>query len=244
MALALPVTAPVRPARLGGIRQVATWVEDARVGAAETVIFQSDGCTFPQLAIGLCYGETTATEKVGAGIANQAGIGAPFAMYGGIKCFLGPDSDLAERARNVLLDGEDRMIEDRLEAYATGGTALAAGTTLIGAVANIEQDMDDKYLGRGFLLMARSDAVRARAAGAIIDPGLDYVPTTVNGTPVVASGRVAAGTVYGLGATTVLRSPVSTVEVLDPRSNDEWQIAEAVYAVVVDCAYRVKSTGA
>jgi hypothetical protein len=104
--------------------------------------------------------------------------------------------------------------------------------------------MDDKYLGRGFLLMSRSDAVKARSQQAIIDPGLDGIPTTINGTPVVASGRVATGTVYGLGATTVLRSPVSTVEVIDSRSNDEWQIAEAVYAIVVDCAYRVKSTGA
>jgi hypothetical protein len=243
MALALPVAAPTRPDRLGGIRKVATWVEDARIGAAETVVFQSDGCTFPQLAIGLCYGETTVTEKAGVGIANLSGIGAPFAMYGGIKCFLGPDSDLAERARNVLIDGEDRMIEDRLEAYASAGTALAAGTTLVGAVANIEQNMDDVYLGRGYLLMARGDAVRARAQGAIIDPGLGDLPTTINGTPVVASGRVAAGTVYGLGATTVLRSSVTTIEALDPRSNDEWQIAEAVYAIVVDCAYRVKSTG-
>lgn len=243
MALALPVTAPARPNRLGGIRQVASWVTEARIGAAETVVFQSDGCTFPQLAIGLCYGETTVTEKTGVGIGNQAGIGAPFAMYGGVKCFLGPDSDLAQRATNILVDGEDRMVEDRLEAYATGGTALAAGTTLVGAVALIEQDMDDKYLGQGYLLMARSDAVRARAQGAIIDPGLGNLPTTINGTPVVASGRVTAGTVYGLGATTVLRSPVTTVEVIDPKSNDEWQIAEAVYAIVVDCAYRVKSTG-
>jgi hypothetical protein len=218
-------------------------VEDARIGAAETVAFQSDGCTFPVGAPGLCYGEVVAPDKVGVGITNQSGIGAPFAMYGGVKCFLGPDSDLAERARNILVNGEDRMIEDRLEAYATGGTALAAGTTLVGAVALVEQDMDDKYIGRGFLLMARSDAVRARAQQAIIDPGLDGIPTTVNGTPVVASGRVAAGTVYGLGATTVLRSPVTTIEALDPRSNDEWQIAEAVYAIVVDCAYRVKSTG-
>ena len=243
MALALPVTAPVRPDRLGGIRQVATWIEDARIGAAETIVFQSDGCTFPQLAIGLCYGETTVTEKTGVGIANLNGIGAPFGMYGGIECFLGPDSDLAERARKVLVGGEDRVIEDRLEAYATGGTALAAGTTLVGAVATIEQNMDDVYIGRGYLLMSRSDAVRARAQGAIIDPGLDGIPTTINGTPVVASGRVAPGTVYGLGATTVLRSPITTIEVLNPKSNSEWQIAEAVYAIVVDCAYRVKSTG-
>ena len=244
MALALPVTAPVRPDRLGGIRSVASWVTDARIGAAETVVFQSDGCVFPQLAIGLCYGETTVTEKAGVGITNVAGIGAPFAMYGGIKCFLGPDSDLAERAMNVLVDGEDRMIEDRLEAYATGGLALAAGTTLVGAVATVEQALDDTYIGQGYLLMSRGDAVRARAQGAIIDPGLNSVPTTINGTPVVASGRVAAGTVYGLGATTVLRSPITTVEVIDPKSNDEWQIAEAVYAIVVDCTYRVKSTGA
>ena len=243
MALALPVTAPVRPNRLGGIRQVASWVEEARIGAAETVIFQSDGCTFPVGAPGLCFGEVVAPDKAGVGIFNQAGIGAPFGMYGGVKCFVGPDSDLEERARNILVDGEDRMIEDRLEAYATGGTALAAGTTLVGAVAIVEQDMDDKYLGQGYLLMSRSDAVRARAQQAIIDPGLGNLPTTINGTPVVASGRITAGTVYGLGATTVLRSPVTTVEVIDPRSNDEWQIAEAVYAIVVDCAYRVKSTG-
>lgn len=243
MALALQVDAPVRPPRLGGIRAVATFVENARIGAAETVVYMSDSCTFPVGAPGLCYGEVVAPDKTTVGITNQVGIGAPFAMYGGVKCFIGPDSDLEERARRILVDGEDRMIEDRLETYAAAGTALAAGTTLVGAVALIEQDMDDKYLGRGYLLMARSDAVRARAQGALIDPGLEPFPTTINGTPVVASGRVAPGTVYGLGATTVLRSPVQQMVTLDYRSNDEWQIAEAVYALVVDCAYRVKSTG-
>lgn len=243
MVLALQVDAPVRPQRLGGIRAVANFVENARIGAAETVTFMSEGCTFPVGAPGLCYGEVVAPDKSSVGISNLSGIGAPFAMYGGVKCFLGPDSDLEARATAVLLDGEDRMIEDRLEAYATGGTALAAGTTLVGAIANIEQNMDDTYVGRGYILMARSDAVRARAQMAIIDPGLGNVPTTVNGTPVVASGRVAAGTVYGLGATTVLRSAVAQIESIDYRSNDEWQIAEAVYAILVDCNYRVKSTG-
>lgn len=244
MAVQVPVAAPVRQARLGGIRTVATWVDEARIGAAESVVYMSDGCTFPQPAIGLCYGEEVLTEKTGVGITNQVGIGEPFALYGGVECFLGPDSDLAERARRIVIEGEDRAIEDRLEAWATGGTALAAGTTLIGAIANVEQDMDANYIGRGYLLMSRADAVRAYAAGALEEAGMNPYPTTVNGTPVVASGRVASGTVYGLGATTVLRSPLMDIESIDHRFNTEWQVAEAVYALIVDCNYRVKSTGA
>src|SRR5687768_4219726 len=127
MAVQVTVAAPARQARLGGIRQAATWVTNARVGAAEALTYISNGCTFPEPAIGLCFGETVVDEKTGVGIDHYNAIGEPFALYGGVQCFIGPDSDFVQRARDVLIQGEDRVIEQRLYTWAAAGTALTAG---------------------------------------------------------------------------------------------------------------------
>lgn len=242
MAVLVPVAAPVRQKRLGGIRAAATWVTNARIGAADGITYQSDGCTFPQPAIGLCFGEAVVTEKTGEGIDLLEGIGEPFALYGGIECFLGPDDgDFIERARNVLLEGEDRVIEDRLGDWADGGTAIGAQADIVEAIAAVEQHADTNYLGRPIILMSRSDAVRAASAVAI-EYGIDGLPYTVNGTPVVASGNLAAGTVMVIGAVTVLRSGTNDIDTIDHTFNTRWAVAEAVYSILVDCNYRAFAT--
>jgi hypothetical protein len=240
MAVQVPVAAPARQTRLGGIRAAATWVTNARIGAAEGVVYVSDGCTFPLPAIGLCFGETVVTEKDGVGLDQFTGVGEPFALYGGVACFIGPDSDFPERARNILIQGEDRAIEDRLEAWAAGGTPLTA-TDIVDAIASVEQEADQNYLGRPIILMSRADAVRAAAAMAI-EYGIDGLPYTVNGTPVVASGSVTTGALAAIGAVTVLRSEIGDIGTFDHTLNTEWAVAEAVYSIIVDCDFRVYAT--
>lgn len=241
MAVQVTVAAPARQKRLGGIRSAATWVTNERIGAAEGVVYVSDGCTFPQPAIGLCYGETVVTEKDGVGIDHFTGIGEPFALYGGVACFIGPDSDFDDRARNILVQGEDRLIEGRLADWAAGGTELTAPTTLDGLLAAIENHADANYLGRPILLANRGDVVNA-ASKMLVEYGIDGLPYTVNGTPVVASGMIDPGFVAAVGAVTVLRSNVEAIQTFDHTLNTEWAVAEAVYSLIVDCNYRVWGT--
>lgn len=237
MAVQVTVAAPVRQPRLGGIRPVATWVTNARIGAAESVVYVSNGCTFPLPAIGLCYGTQVVTEKTGVGIDSYTGIIAPFALYGGVECFLGPDNDFKERATNILLEGEDRAIEGVLQTWAGANAAVAgAGATVTERIAVVEQHMDANYLGRGIIMMSRSSAVRAAAEGAI-EYGLDGSPFTVNGTPVVATSKITTDVVYALGAVTVLRSETTVIDTVDVTTNSDWAVAEAVYSIVVDCNY-------
>lgn len=237
MAVQVPVAAPVRNPRLGGLRAAATWVSNARIGAAESVVYVSDGCTLPQPAIGLCYGEAVVDEKEGVGLTLFDGIGEPFALYGGVECFLGPDNDFPERARRILEDGEDRAVEDRLATWAVGGTDVGPETDIVEQIALLEQDADANYLGRPIILMSRADAVRASAAVAIMY-GIDGLPYTVNGTPVVASGMIESGTMAIVGAVTVLRTEVNDINAIDYRFNKDFAVAERVYTILVDCDYR------
>lgn len=240
------VQAPARRDRRGGITKVASVVTNDRLGANQGVSFMSDGCTFPLPAIGLCYGEVVEEEKTSTGIDIIEAISPPFALYTGVECWLGSDSasDYETRARRLLDQGEDRALEDRLEAWATGGSAVSpSGTGITGALAAVDNALDQQYPGEGVILMNRGDAVKASAEGAIWGwSGVDTVPSTVNGTPIIASGMVAPGTVYGLGAITILKSSVQTINATDHRLNKDWVVAEAIYSIIVDCNYRVKST--
>lgn len=237
MAVQVTVAAPARQARLGGIRPVSTWVTNARIGAAESVVYVSNGCTFPLPAIGLCYGTAVVTEKTGVGIDSYTGIIAPFALYGGVECFIGPDGDFEERARNILLEGEDRAIEGVLQNWLSANATVAgAGALTADRIALVEQHADANYLGRPIIVMSRASAVRAAAEGAI-EYGIDGLPYTVNGSPVVATSKITTDVVYAVGAITVLRSETTVINTVDVTTNTDWAVAEAVYSIIVDCNY-------
>lgn len=238
------VAAPARSPRRGGIRDIATFVSNARLGATETVAFISKGCTFPQTAPGLCYGEQTSNLKAGVGVDTINGIGAPFAQYAGVECFISADSsaDYSQRALGLLHEGEYRGLESRLAAWAEAGTSIGASTDIVEAIAGLENRMDQDYPGQGVIILNRGDAVRASAAGAIWGwTGVDTVPTTVNGTPVLATSSATWTTASAVGAITVLRSETNTFPGMDHTTNMDWQIAEAVYAILVDCEYRIQT---
>jgi hypothetical protein len=237
MAVQVTVAAPARQPRLGGIRPVSTWVENARIGAAESVVYVSNGCTFPLPAIGLCYGTAVVTEKTGVGIDSYTGISAPFALYGGVECFIGPDNDFEERARAILAQGEDRAVEGVLQTWLnTNAVAAGNGPLFADRIAVVEQHADANYLGRPIIVMSRAGAVRAFAEGAI-EYGIDGIPTTVNGTPVLATSKLTTNNVFAVGAITVLRSETTVINTVDVTTNTDWAVAEAVYSIIIDCNY-------
>lgn len=238
----LPIEAPARAPRQGGISTVADFRPNQRIGLAESVVFPSQGCTFPSTEVNRCYSADPVPDKTFSGIEIEDAIGAPFTIYAGVACFVAPDPDELERAERLLADGQDRVLEEMIEAWAAGGTALTAGGTVLGAIAVVDQELDDKYVGQGVILMSRADAVRADTALRL---GSDGVLRTVNGTPVIASGRIAPGTVYGTGAIAVDHTSTRSYQAIDHEKNMHYALAEAQFVLAVDCEFRVKSsTGA
>lgn len=239
----IQIEAPPRSDRLGGIGDIATFRSNDRLGAAAEVVFQSDACSFPSTEENRCYAAAVVSDKSFTGIDVVDAIGAPFTLYAGVKCFAGPDPDELQRASEILDRGRDRELENALEVWAAGGTVLAAGGFVINAIANVEQALDDQYLGRGVILMSRADAVMAAADQALIADGSGRL-FTPNGTPVIASGRVTPGVVYGLGAIVVEYTDTFTREVIQTELNQHFALAEAMFVLAVDCGFRVSSTSA
>lgn len=240
MVVTQTVTGPTRSPRLAGLSSVAEFEISDRLGYTETISWISDPCTFPKDAIGLCFEspDPVADAKSGEGVDIEEAISAPFAMYGGVECFLGPDNDFDERARLILDQGLDRFIEGRLAIWGAAIDPLSA-TDLVDALAQVEETLDAEYLGRGVILVNRGDAVRLSDA---LDASSDNVITTVNGTVVVSTAAVPAGKIIGTGAIKVLQTPIIAHNVIAHTTNVEFSIAERVNAILVDCSYRVLAT--
>lgn len=236
----LTIAAPARIARLGGIMSVADVITDARLGIGPEVVYQAEGCEFPYTEVLRCFAETPPPDKTFSGIGIGDTIGEPFTIVAGVQCFLNSDlADFLRRAEEQLAAGQDRILEEVFGVWADGGTALASGTSVAGAIATVEQELDDKYVGRGTIAMSRFDAVMADAAGVL--KTVDNVPQTINGTPVLASGRIAPGEVYGTGRIGVVRNNVQSYEATEHSTNKHFAIAENQFALTVDCDFRVKS---
>lgn len=236
---AIEVDPPTRAPREGGLFTVAERRPNSRLGMAGSLVFQSDGCTFPTEEASRCIATATPPDKTFAGIEIEDAIGTPFTLYAGVACYAGPDPDFDDRARAILAQGESRMLEEALETWAAGATALAAGGSVTGAIALVEQQLDSSYLGRGVILISRADAVRGDAEGALHMVGNQI--QTINGTPVIASGMAAPGTVYGLGVVTVESAEVVVTDVIGHTVNQHYAVAESSYVILVDCAFRTKS---
>lgn len=235
---AIQVAPPPRHGRTGGIEAVATFRPNERLGAAGGLVFQSDGCAFPREDAHLCYVNETPIDKTFTGIDNIAGIGDPFALYGAVQCFAGPDADFEERARAALQRGRYRTLEWKLSQWALGATPGATQVGVEMAVAMVEQRLDADYVDRGVILMSAFDAVMADAAG-ILERTADGYPITIKGTPVIATGVMDPGVVIGVGEVVVEHSGVTAADVINPETNAEWALAEQVFALLVDCSYRV-----
>lgn len=240
----MEIEPPVREKRVGGIEAVAEFRVNEQLGAVEGVVFQSDGCTFPKISEHLCYvGDPTPADKTYDGITIDDAIGVPFPLYAGVKCTAGPEPDELERAEAQLEFGMGRELEAQLFAWAAGATAAGGGTAAgVGAaIARVEQQLDSNLVGRGVILMSRYDATLAGQLNSFNDVQETGPLVTRLGTPVIASGRVTPGTVYGLGAIVVEHSTRKSFDVIDPEYNQHYALAEEVFVLAVDCEFRTKS---
>lgn len=233
------VEPPVREKRVGGLSGVATYRSNDRLAHSEGLVYQSEGCVFPNTELSRCLADAPVADKTFDSIPTADGIGEPVTLYAGITCHIAPEPDELERARQALEAGKDRVLEGMLADWADGGTAVTAGKDAKTAVARIDHELDKSYVGRGVILMSRYDADLAGLEDA--DDGDAYLRTK-SGTPVVASGWVEPGTVYGLGAVVVEHGEVVERETVDPLKNTHWALAEQVHALIVDCEFRIKST--
>lgn len=234
------VPAPTRPPRKGGLKAiVGDFIQTARLGAAANIQYISEGCAFPSVAPGLCWGTVQTGDKDPSGLTIENGITSIFGQYAGVECFLGVDTteDYSRRAEALLERGEHSELEAILAGWAGGGTA-AGSANLTDAIAMADQWADQKYAGLPIILIGRGNADRA-AAERVIDgdfkSGLMY---TANGTPILATWVVPVDKVYVIGWPTVYASEVVTTVARDLTTNVEMAIAERLYGLAVDCGFR------
>jgi len=233
------VSPPQRQPRKGGIKSViGEFTTTERLGAGAGIEWISQGCDLPKAAPGLCFVPNPVTgDKEFDGI--DRGAGPIFGLYAGIECFLGPNSDYDQRARDLLSEGEGRGVEEVLWewAAATGGAALPA-TSLVDAIAQAEESADSYYVGGPVMIMSRRVAVWARSVGALFGgTAWDGDLWTANGTPVIATAAASDSQLSIMGWPTVYTSDMTVINAVDQTHNKEMAIAERIYAIAVDCAF-------
>jgi hypothetical protein len=235
------VNTPPRQARRGGVRSVANFVHENRLMAASTITYTPEGCTLPQLAPGLCWGETIVGDKVFEDYTPwmQNPI-QNFAGYAGVECFLNGGGDFESNARSLLEQGEDRLIEQMIQAW-TVALPIIATDELADVIALAEQEADNDYVARPILIMSRANAVRA-ASQMLIFGDTNGNLVTANGTPVLASGFVDDGTVTITGQITVFFSDIVAARVQHWSENREMALAERGYGITVDCGFARRYT--
>lgn len=233
--------APARSPRRGGIKTIAEFRENARVGTGAQVEFTSPGCDFPVDDIALCYptGGNPQNEKDRFGYTTLNSVGENFGLYAAVECFAGGDNDFDAMARSLLEQGEDRGIEKRLNDWLTTLTAEATvtGGDLLEAVARAEDEADDSYLGEPIIVVNRGDLLRIGSLNFEWDGN---VLRTKNGTRVLSSGQITAGSVSAIGSVGVIHTPITTTGVVTPTTNRELAIAERVYSLIVDCEFGIR----
>lgn len=234
----ISVPSPTRQSRKGGIKSVVGEFEALpRLAVANALQWVSDGCEFPKAAPGLCYAEVPVEgNKEFEGI--DQGTGPIFALYAGVRCYLGNDTDYADRARALLEQGEGRGVEEVLwEWAATMGGAPLPADSLLDAISLAEESADSYYVGQPVLIMSRRVAVHARAAKAIFGDEETGRLWTANGTPVIATAAASDSQLSIMGWPTIYASAFTEIQAYDPTVNQELAIAERVYGIAVDCAF-------
>lgn len=236
----IPVEAPTRRPRRGGIRTVADFRQNNRIGLGGSPVFVSPGCSLVVGAVELCYPSPMGAqaEKTREGIETLTAAVGAFGGYYGVECWLdGEDYDAVARAG--LEAGEDRLIETALNTYLTGLASSGAPTSFVEAIASAEENADDTYVGLPIILMNRGDAVRAASEDAL-SYDRDGNLWTPNGTQVAASGRITANNVSVLGALTIEHTDVYVSRAPILVDNKEFAIAERVYAALIDCNFAAR----
>jgi hypothetical protein len=231
------VPTPVRKDRRGGIKSVVgDFVPAERLAVATNLQWVADNCDFPKAAPGLCYAVTPVEgNKEFGGLA--VGDGPVFALYAGVQCYLGNDTDYEDRARAQLESGEGRGVEEVLWEYGmTAGGTGPAQTSWVAAIGQADEAADTLYVGRPIIMMSRFAAVQARAAKALFGDEEGNL-WTANGTPVIASAAAPDDTLIVFGWITVYASPLIATTAPNPILNQEMALAERAYGIAVDCSF-------
>lgn len=230
------VAPPVRHPRRGGILAVADIIEsDERLFIAESVQWTAESCDAVVSVPELCFGTSPdpGGSKDFAGL-SDAFSSDVFAGYAGSQCWIHGE-DFVERSRRTLADGEGLFIETQAVAWFVDIAAAATVVTSFGgAISAADNFADANYPGRPTLWMNRGDAVEAHGA-RLLNGDREGNLWTPNGTPVIATSAVPAGTVYVTGSVTVWRTKVVDGTAIDHTHNLEYGIAERGYAVGLDC---------
>lgn len=236
----ITVEAPHREPRRGGIKAITgEFTPLPRLGAAANIQYLSDGCEWPSVAPGLCWGNVTTGTKTLGGIDVETGIASVFGQYAGVECYLGEgnNAEYAARAERQLRATEEHEIEAVLIGWAEAGTVSGTATTVAEAIAKAEEYADQKYVGAPVLIMSRFMAVLGAAEGVLKGDGKGEI-WTINGTPVITSWVSAENKITGIGWPTVYASEVVTNTAYNQTQNREMAIAERIYALAVDCLFR------
>ena len=239
------VPPPPRKPRRGGIKAVVgEFVHLERLGAAANINYLSEGCSFPSLAPGLCWGaDIPDGDKVAEGLPTETGIVPIFGQYTGVECFMGVGTtqDYSERAERLLQATEEHEVEAHLVGWANAGTAAGTGVGIKNAVAVAEEWADQKYNSLPVLIMSRSNAVLAGAEPVAFGDGLGVL-WTINGTPILATWTAPNDKIYAVGWPTVYASDITTTVTRMLTQNTEMAIAERLYGLAVDCEFRAVVT--
>lgn len=171
--------------------------------------------------------------------------GDPFALYNGVRCLIPAQrtNEYEARARASLELKESRGVEKYLtgllNGLATGGSEpVYAATSVVDAVAHLEQWLDDTYGGQGFIEMSRHTAILASAANIIV-AGLDGRMTTTIGTPVIL-GVGDESTLFASGQIALLRGPIGVYSageqmLADGTCAPARTLAERSYVPLIEC---------
>jgi hypothetical protein len=156
----------------------------------------------------------------------------PITVYIGIKRN-GQSMEVgSEQANTVLAGGEEYAIEKFLLAQLAAAVTEAAALSPLGALAAVEMQLGQNYMGTGVIHMSRETATRLSAQ--LVRNG-DHIETLL-GTPVaVGAGYAGTPVIYGTGAVAVRRGGVDIVSAWNTKINDELVLAERTYVVGWDC---------
>lgn len=168
-----------------------------------------------------------------------------FALYAGVECFLSSDDgDYEARARELLLEGEQKVVEEIFEANVLSTLpTYSLPATFYHPVSNGEYILGKTYPALGTIHASRGD-VAGWFGESMVEHEADWSVVTGQGTPVANGAGYSKGNFYVTGQVTIWRGGVATYVVADHLTNRRMAIAERVYVIGYDCVgYKIPSGG-
>lgn len=211
------------------------------VSAEHFVGFQfiPEPCSFPNNVPQDCYvqvGPAPGTQKTFNDVEDAIVLDV-FGAYHGIACYLnGGVDNFREMARNVLENGEHKVVDQALAAaLAANDTSVSGPVTAVQALALLEQAIADEVPAQGFIFVSPTVATYL-AANTLVVRNLDGSLETYLGTPVVVLTELTATLVaFASGPVNIWRTPVTVTDTQTWTQNMASALAERLYALSIEC---------